>query len=204
VWLFVTLTLVATLLHLDKFHVNDPDAIARVAAWIWIGVYAIEPPLVLAAVVLQLRAPGDDRPRERPLPVWYRAGVGAQAVGLLLVGLLLFVAPSAATWWPWTLTPLVAQAMASWLLGLSVVLAVAVWENDWDRVSIATSAYVALGALELTAAARYAGDFHGGIAAVVYISFLVLAIATGGVGVAVGGAGRRRRSVDAGLSLRPS
>jgi hypothetical protein len=182
VWLFVTLTLVATLLHLDKFHFQGPGLFPRGAAWLWMLIYAIEPPAVLTAIVLQLRAPGRDRPRERPLPVAYRVLLVAEAALVLTVGVMLFAAPSSVGWWPWTLTPLVAQTMASWLLGLGVVLAVAAWENDWDRIRIATLAFVVLGVLQLISVMRYWSDLRGGATAASYLAFLVIVVLTGGVG----------------------
>jgi hypothetical protein len=184
VWLFVTLTLAATLLHLDKFHYSDPSLVARGAAWLWTIIYVVEPPAVLAAIVVQTRAPGRDRPRQRRLPAWYRASVVAQSFALAVAGIWLFVAPSSAAWWPWTLTPLVARAMASWLLGLAVVLATAAWEDDWDRIRIATAAYVALGVLQFIALARYARDLRGGTSTVLYLAFLALVLVTGAVGAA--------------------
>jgi hypothetical protein len=182
VWLFVTLTLVATLLHLDKFHFGDPSLVPRGAAWLWTIIYVVEPIAVLAAIVVQLRAPGRDRPREHPLPPWYRALIAAQSLLLLVVGLWLFAAPDSVAWWPWLLTPLVARAMASWLIGLSVVLGTAAWEDDWDRIRIATASYVALGVLQLIAVARYSGDLRAGTSTVLYLAFLVLVLATGTVG----------------------
>lgn len=189
VWLFVTLTLVATLLHVDKFHFHDAGGIATGAAWLWAAIYVLAPPAVLIAIVAQLRAPGRDRPREHPLPVWYRAVVVAQSLVLLGAGLWLFGVSSSVEWWPWTLTPLVAQAMAAWMLGLAVVLATAAWENDWSRIRLATVTYVVLGVLQLVAAARYASDLRGGAASVVYLAFLVVLVATG-----VAGAVLSRRS----------
>jgi hypothetical protein len=182
VWLFVTLTLVATLLHLDKFHFHDPSLIPRGAAWLWTIIYVVEPVAVLAAIVLQLRAPGDNRPREHLLPIWYRIAVAAQWLVLLTVGLWLFFAPGSVDWWPWTLTPLVARAMGAWLLGLSVVLASAAWENDWSRIRIATSSYLALGVLQFVAVARYASDLRGGTETVLYLAFLAIVVATGASG----------------------
>src|SRR5713226_10073681 len=40
IWLFTTLTLVATLLHFDKFHFSSPIASAQGAAWFWLAIYA--------------------------------------------------------------------------------------------------------------------------------------------------------------------
>ena len=92
------------------------------------------------------------------MPGWYRSLLVAQALVTLPVGVMLFAAPAwAARWWPWALTPLTARAMASWLLGLGVVLATASFENDWVRIRAATAAYAVLGVLELVALARY-GD----------------------------------------------
>jgi hypothetical protein len=58
VLLFVTLTLAMTVLHLDRFHLNDPPAMSRTAAWAWVLVYLIEPPVLIAILVRQYRAPG--------------------------------------------------------------------------------------------------------------------------------------------------
>jgi hypothetical protein len=196
VWLFVTLTLAATLLHLDTFHFDGPGLIARGAAWLWLAIYLVEPPAVLVAIVLQLRAPGRDHPGERPLPAWYRAMLVAQAVFLLFVGLWLFLAPSPVEWWPWALTPLVARAMAAWLLGLAMVLGSAAWANDRKGIRIATWSYVVLGVLQLVAVARYAGDLDGGASTVVYLAVLVLLVVTGALGIAL----RRTRAASSSVS----
>jgi peptidoglycan biosynthesis protein MviN/MurJ (putative lipid II flippase) len=45
---------------------------------------------------------------------------------------------------------------------------------------------VVLGVLQLVVAARYASDLHGGAACILYLSFLVLLVATGVVGVTLG------------------
>lgn len=183
VWLFVTLTLVATLLHLDRFHFDDPGLVPRGAAWLWLVIYAIEPPAVLAATVLQLRAPGRDRPRERALPPWYRLLLASEALVLLAVGGWLFLAPASVAWWPWVLTPLVSRAMAAWLLGLAVVLATGAWENEPRRIRIAAVSAGALGVLQLVAVARYAGDLRGGASTPIYLVSLVVIAATGAVGM---------------------
>jgi hypothetical protein len=181
--LFVTLTLVATLLHLDKFHFHVAGSVPKGAAWLWVAIYAIEPFAVLVVIGLQLRAPGYDRPRAHPLPPWYRTVLMLQCGVLFVTGAWLFGAPTAVGWWPWTLTPLVAQAMAAWLLGLAVVIATAVWENDLDRIRIATISAVVLGGLQLIAAARYRNDFRGGVSLPLYLVFLVLLMVDGVVEV---------------------
>jgi hypothetical protein len=192
--LFVVLTLVATLLHLDKFHLTEGAATAIVAAWAWLFVYVVAPVGVVTALVLQHRAPGGDPPRTALLPTWYRAILLAQGIALLVIGLWLSVDPASATWWPWELTPLVARAMAAWLLGLAVVLGTAVVENDWIRIRVATPAYVLLAALLGIAMVRYPDELRGGVSTACYGLALAVAAFTGLVGTV---SGSRSRSSDA-------
>jgi hypothetical protein len=152
VLVFLWATLLTTLLHLGKFHFSSPDRFAKGAAWLWLIIYAADPVLVSVALAFQLRARGTDPPRAAPLPDWYRSLLVLQSLVTLTVGVMLFAAPAwAAGWWPWALTPLTARAMASWLLGLGVVLATAFFENDWARIRAATAAYAVLGILQLVA-----------------------------------------------------
>jgi hypothetical protein len=92
------------------------------------------------------------------------------------------------------LTPLVAQAMGSWLIALAIVLVTAAWENEWQRIRIAALAYVVLAAAELIALARYPNALHGGTGQALYFAFLVLAGATGLTGVVMA---RRERTARA-------
>jgi hypothetical protein len=61
---FVALTLVATLLHIDRFHFQPEFAaqpfIARAAAWFWLAVYVAVPVLMVVLLAPQERAPGAD------------------------------------------------------------------------------------------------------------------------------------------------
>jgi len=178
VLVFTTLTLVATLLHLDRFHLDS------VFGWVWVAVYAVVPPLMLGLLVYQLRAPGRDPPRQAPLAPWLRGALGFQAALLLLFGAALFLAPQAAApLWPWMLTPLTGRAVGAWLLGLGVAAAQMGWENDWLRGRVAMAAYALLGGLELLALARYAGALDWSEPrAWVYLLFLLSVLAVGGYG----------------------
>lgn len=62
VLVFMLLTLVATLLHLDRLHFASPELLARAAAWFWTAVYVVVPVAMLALLPLQERVPGGDRP----------------------------------------------------------------------------------------------------------------------------------------------
>ncbi len=172
---FTTLLLVATLLHLDRFHLgNSSDAIGRAVAWTWLVVYIAIPPLTLAAVAAQLRASGMDPPRTAPLPGWMRIAFAAQGLVLIVLGVVLFAAPSTAdSLWPWTLTPLTARAAGAWLCGAGLTAAFAAFENDLRRIRAMLAGYAALGALEGIAIARYphTPDWSGP-APWLYVSFL--------------------------------
>jgi hypothetical protein len=159
VLVFLWLTLATTLIHADKFHFSSPMLLAKGAAWVWLLIYAIDPVLISVALVRQLRLPGGDRPREAPVGAGYLVAVAVSAAIILALGVGLFATPDwAAGWWPWALTPLTARAMASWLIGLGIVLVTAVFERDWLRIRPATGAYALLGALELIALARFSGE----------------------------------------------
>ncbi len=159
VLIFLWMTLATTLIHLGKFHFHSPHFLARAAAWTWLLIYAIDPVLLTAALIRQTRAPGVDAPRSAALNARFRGAVALNAVVVIGAGIALFAVPTwAATWWPWTLTALTARAMASWLLGMGVVLVTAVIENDWRRIRSAIIAYALLGLLELVALARFRGD----------------------------------------------
>lgn len=181
VLIFTGLTLVVTLLHLGQFHLNDPNLITRGAAWAWLIVYAIVPPLMSVLLVLQLRAPGGDPPRQTSLPVWVRGILAVHAVIMIPLGLVLLIAPQAVLGiWPWALTPLTGRAIGAWSLALGVAAAHAIWENDWARVNVATMSYTVFGVFELIALVRYAGRVDWGQPqAWIYVLFLVSVLVVG-------------------------
>jgi hypothetical protein len=198
VTVFASLTLVATLLHLDKFHFGAGGAIARFAAWFWLGVYVVVPVALVALIVHQQRAPGVDPERRRPVPSWLVAAFALQGLVMLVVGVALFVAPSTAkTLWPWTLTPLTARVVAAWLIAFAVAAVLTVLERDLDRLAAGTVAYTVLGVLELLALARFAGEVRWGSAAGIgYLVVLVSVVPVGAAGWLVAARARRRPVAD--------
>ena len=199
VFVFITLTFVLTLLHLDKFHFHSPDRIAKGAAYLWFVIYLADPPFVAFAWFLQLRRPGVDPPRRFPLPVWYRAVLALQAAVFIAVGVALFVAPDSTKGiWPWPLTPLTARAVAAWVLALGLVVGQAVWENAWERIDIASISYAVLGTLQGIALARYSGDVQWGRPA----AWIYVAVVAGMLGLGVYGWTVGRRIVRVGSAGR--
>jgi hypothetical protein len=184
VFVFTTLTLVATLIHLDKFHFGPRFAnTTRAVTWAWLAIYALVPIIMVVLWVLQARRPGGDPPRARPLPKVVRATIAIQAMLLLGMGVALFVAPlRAAAWWPWTLTPLTGRAVGAWCIGLGVAAAQSVWEDDVRRLRPAAAAFLAFGVLQAIALARHGDDIDWGRASAwIYLAYVVSAAVIGAI-----------------------
>jgi hypothetical protein len=184
VFVFTTLTLVATLIHIDKFHFGTEfGAGTRAVTWAWLSIYVLVPIIMVVLWVVQTRQPGSEPPRVRTLSAPVRVTVSVQAVLLVGMGLALFVSPlRAASWWPWPLTPLTGRAIGAWCIGLGVAAAHARWENDVRRVQPAAFAFGAFGALQFVSLLRHGGDLHWDRApAWIYVTFLISAVVIGTV-----------------------
>lgn len=206
VFLFTSLTFVATLLHLDKFHFSSADPITLGATWAWVIVYGSVPLLMLVALAFQLRVPGRDGPREAPIPTPLKGIILAQGLVMVVLGIALFVMPaSTLAIWPWALTPLTARAVGAWLIGLGAAGLTMVREGDWLRVEAAIWSIVIFAALELVAIGRYASSVNdagapvidwGGAGIWVYLAFILSLL---GIGIySILATRRSRRAVAVG------
>jgi len=93
----------------------------------------------------------------------------AQGAVLMTVAVVLFVAPGAATLWPWPLTPLAARAIASFLLGFGIMLLGVGWENRAERLEPPCAACWWLVLLTGMAVSRFEGGFDlGSVAGLVF------------------------------------
>ncbi|MGH8899745.1 MAG: hypothetical protein ACRDZ4_22610 [Egibacteraceae bacterium] len=201
--LFVMLTLLATLLHLDRFHFGAPGAVARFAAWFWLVIYVLVPLAMLALLAVQVRVPGSDPPRQRALPSWLAWLIGLQGTVMAMTGAGLFVAPKAVgTVWPWVLTPLTGRAVGAWLIALGVAAALAIRERDLARLRAAAVTYAVFGALQLGGLARFAEHVRWGAAAWLYTVMVASVLAAGLYGWAAANRGSRngRETAHAGAS----
>jgi hypothetical protein len=109
VLVFATLLLIATLLHLDKFH---PGHISFI---VWFALYLTTPALVVILMIVNRHTDdGTDAPRDYRVPLPTRIVLAAIGVASLATGLALFFqADALIAAWPWTLTPLTAQVMGA-------------------------------------------------------------------------------------------
>jgi hypothetical protein len=177
--ILLTLT---TFLHLDKFHLHSPLFITRFVTWVWIAVYVLVPPILAVAWIIQVRLPGANIKGQSPLPAWMRGGFVVLAAFALLSGLSLFLAPDTmAGLWPWSVTPLAARAISSWLCAFGVACASLMWENDIHYGAGTCSSLFAFCVLELVVVFRYAAmiDWAKPLA-VVYILFLLFGLLISG------------------------
>ena len=184
VFVFTTLTLVATLIHIDKFHFGTAfGAGTRAVTWAWLAIYVAVPIIMVVLWVVQTHRAGTEPLRVRMLSAPMRVTVSLQAVLLLGIGAALFISPlRAASWWPWPLTPLTGRAIGAWCIGLGVAAAHARWENDVRRVQPAAFAFLAFGALQLVSLLRHGGDLKWDRApAWIYLAFLTSAAVIGTV-----------------------
>jgi hypothetical protein len=164
-----TLLLVATLIHIDRFHKDS------VFGWFWIVVYATIPALIVFLLWRERRATGatGTSTARVALPPGLQSGLLFQAIVVLGVGAALFVSPAdTASAWPWKLTPLTARAVGAFVIGFGVAAADAAQQDDVVRFRGAALAYLALGVLELVAVARYTGDLDDPLQSMLYIAFL--------------------------------
>ena len=183
---FTALTLVVTLVHLDRFHLHRPNAPSTIlVTWVWIAVYATVPPAMSVLLVRQLRTRGGDPPRELPLTTWLRVVLAIQALVLVALGIALLLAPlTTSRLWPWKLTALTGRAIGAWLTGLGVAQVQASRENDLRRAHPAFAGNALFGVLELVALARYPRSIDFSEArAWVYLAFVLTFLIVGGYGV---------------------
>ena len=184
---FTLLTLVATLAHLDRFHLRAGGPVARAAAWFWLAVYVVVPLAMVVLLALQVRAPGRHPERARPLPRALAVLLAGQGAVLFATGCVLFARPGLLTAWPWPLTPLTSRAVGAWLVSFGIAAGLAVAEADLPRLRAPAVAYLVFGVAELAAVLRYAGTLAWGGAAWAYVGFLLLVVLTAAVGVRLTG-----------------
>lgn len=182
VFLFTALTLIVTLLHIDKFHFDSPHWNTVAGTWVWLFVYLLVPFIMAALWVMQSRLRGEDPARTARLPVWARTLLLVQGGVMALTGisLLLFPATLAASW-AWPLTPLTARAIGAWGVGLGTAALHMAWENDWRRARAGLSGSLVFAGLQLANLARFGNEFAWGSVAGIF--YLILLLSLGLLGI---------------------
>ena len=164
-----SLALLATLVSREPFAFGK-GGLRELVAWIWLAVYVALPPLLLVAFVRQERV--DRRmPPERPARPLTRLLLGALGLLFAVLGVLLV-----ADWrelgdrWPWPLPTLPARVVGAWVATYAAgLLWFALRDHEWARARIVALPGLILVVLNLVAALRFRGDFHGTAATTLYI-----------------------------------
>ena len=190
VLVFTWLTLLVTLVHLDRFNLDSDDAVRQVAAWLWLGIYVTVPPAMAIVLYLAVRAGEEDSPVLRPMGPVMRIALVVVGSSMLAVGVGLLVDPE---WvggeWPWELTPLTGRAIGAWLLPLGLAALWAIREQDLVRLRPASLTFALFGVLLALALVRYGDDVSWDfLGATLYLVWLAVLIAIGLMGT-VGASG---------------
>ena len=163
---FAVLSLLATVVHIDRFHFASSGGLPRFAAWLWLAVYIVVPVAMAIMLVRQERrlgpAPGlaaeiSDTTGDRvPLPRLLAVALVVQGAVLLILGLALYLLPALErVLWPWALTPLTARAVASWLIAFGLGAVLAGRADDLARLEICAWSYGLMAVLEIVVVARH-------------------------------------------------
>lgn len=198
VFVFTTLTLVVTLVHLDNFHLGDEfDRSTRAVTWAWLAVYTAVPVFMVVAAVAQRRV-STAVPPPAGLPRLVQVVLGGVAVVLLGLGAALLVTPGWADGaWPWPLTPLTGRAVGAWLVGLGTAAGHAVVLDDRESLRPLAVTGVAFGVLQAVALARHGDELDWGSAAAAgYVAVLVVLTAVSAWALVPVWASARRRGED--------
>jgi hypothetical protein len=194
IFVFVTATTIATLVHLDRFHL-DRSGLPFAAAVLWLIVY-LALPVWIAVVLLRHRARGRWSV-PGALPPAARVVLIAQGVVLGALGVTLLVAPASSEYlWPWELTSLTARAVAAWILTLAVAALLATREATIPVLRVPAAIYLSVAILMAGALARFPEQVDWGRPAAWLVLVLLLVVAvTGLVGLLNGRRGGRGGSL---------
>jgi hypothetical protein len=180
-----TLLLIATLLHLDQFHLNSPAFITRFVTWVWIIVYVVTPPIFLYFVVTQFQKARNKNKSQNPFPAWVRGGFYILAVFGIVSGIGLFFFPgSMIPLWSWPLAPLASRAVGVWMATFGVAAATLAWDNDRANGAGALASLLAFCVLQFVVLLRFPSSLDlANPLAWGYILFLLLGLVASGVGL---------------------
>jgi hypothetical protein len=164
---FIWVVLLATLLHLDRFHFASAAPVARFSAWAWLIIYILSPIYITWFAARRALAGSSDPPRRAPYPGWFRSLLIVQGVLAVAVAAVLFIAPNlVAPAWPWSLTPLAARAAAAHLAGMGTVALACAREGDFERTRLVLIAYAVVGWAGVLALLIDPGSLRAGTPAV--------------------------------------
>jgi hypothetical protein len=182
---FTILTLIVTLIHLDRFHTESPNLVTLIITWVWIIVYITVPVILGILLINQFRKRQPEPSILFPLSTSVRIILGLQGITMLSVGAsMLLFSDFMIPLWPWTLSILTSRAIGAWGVGIGIIALHALWENDWTRLSPTMLGYALYGLLQLINLIRFPGTLEWDhISTIVYTSFMISILVIGVYGI---------------------
>ena len=183
-WSFTAVTLIVTLLHIDRFHFDSTTWITVAGTWVWLLIYILVPIALGFIWIRQIRRPGIAPAKENPLPGWLRYSALIQGLVLLISGTVMFLLPDKAIpYWPWSLSALTCRAIGAWGIGNGIFTFQAYIENDWDRLRSFMPSWGLYGVLQLVNVLIYNQTLNWAqTSAWIYLIFIIWIIIIGGYG----------------------
>lgn len=116
-WTFSIIILAATLLFLSRFFLDTPNF------YVWFIIYLALPFVLPVIWWLNRERDPESQPNDMLVPnsVIGPAGIAGGIIGLLSL-VMVFSPSTAATFWPWRLTPLMSLIIGAWLLFIATAL----------------------------------------------------------------------------------
>lgn len=161
--------LLATLLHWEAFSHG------HVSFWTWLVVYLVTPVLLPAVwLALRRRDPGVPPSGTPTVPWVVRWLLGAVGIVQLSVAVVFFVRPEVAIEvWPWTLSPLTARTLASFLGFIGAMWLAFLFEDRWSALELHVAGATLGLALVGVGAVRAADDLTAGPAGTTVFALLL-------------------------------
>ncbi len=158
-----TLILVSTLVHYDKFNHGDGPLPADIAFYGWVAIYALAPAWIASLWLLNRSAdPGATGEEPSVSAGVRRAAAIAGAVGVIAAALFMLWPDGVADVWPWSLTPLTARVMGSYVATIGVLGLVLSRDPRWSSWRVIVQTLLVFIAFLLIGAIRGFDDFDQG------------------------------------------
>ncbi len=153
---FTLCMVIATFLHLDRFHPG------HISFYTWVALYVATPILVPLIWLRNRRTdPQTPAPDDLVLALPLRWMVGLVGAAQLAIALTLLAQPDLMIrYWSWMLTPLTAQTMSAWFALPGMVAAMMAVDPRWSAIRIIAQSQLIGLALILLAIPRAWGSFN--------------------------------------------
>lgn len=144
----------------------------------WLVIYAVLPIGLPVILVRNRHADPGVQPGDRLLPRWLGRALGVIGLVIDAFAVALFVAPvPVGRLWPWSLTPLMAQVVAGWLMFFGTGAALFLVERRFRAVRVFLPSVAIWFAILDFVALSYLDDFtRGPVATGVYFAAVTLVV----------------------------